>query len=513
MFSGLSRLGYWQSHPVQLTHAHQLYDYFIKHLQTVKHHMPKSEDLTVSPLAKYIKILGDAGDFQKIFDVYYAMEPEGPLAANRDIFTAMFQAMGSRSMQAAGDVPAVHPTQVQTSSSPKLLWTQMERISKKSPGFEIDSHLIAAALKALSRGGASDQELAFEIIRSHIGLSRPGEPPVKEAKDTLTVHTLAAALEICNELKKPKLCIHYLHQAMRRGASASSSRGGIPQGHVLDRGHMEKGLVAHLDLADSGVRGHSVQALDMLQWMLRTEVTHRHVQLRPLAATYHIVLAVCRSEGDWAGATRTFEMMTGYTAGDFADLDFGNAERKKPVMETRSKGRNLSPDAETMSSIVRTALSTHVPGNIRQSLRMVDHFGLDHLLTPIASRHTSPTKKDVRLAAFYQGKLAMAVVEAVELLKKVGTARHEAKDDPIVSQLQMLARAKVFLASGGHKKEKALQGSTSKPRGNSNQYDSRKAAFMKGQSSPYRTGTPMRDNIDDGFILDELPIRRTSARS
>ena len=499
MFSGLSRLGHWSSHPVQLTHAHQLYDYFLKHLQAVKYHKPRSEDLTVSPLAKYIKILGDVGDFQKIFAVYYAMDTEGSLAANRDIFTAMFQVMGNRSLHASQDVLAVHPTQVRTSSSPKLLWTEMEKASQKSPGFEIDSHLIAAALKALSRGAHSDQELAFKIIRDYVGLSRPGEPPVESAKDTLTVHTLAATLEICNELQNFKLCIHYLHQAMRRRAFAPSS-GGISLGHVLDRGHMEKGLVAHLNLANSGARGHSIQALDMLQWMLRTEVTQRHVQLRPLAATYHIVLAVCRSEGDWAGATRTFEIMTGYNAGDFADLDFSQTERTKPVMTTRSKGRNISPDAETMSSMVRTALSTCVPANIRQSLRMVDHFGLDHLFTPFAARHTSPTKKDIKLAAFYQGKLATAVVEAVKLLRKAG---HDAKDDHISAWPQMLARAKTFLASDGPKKEKALHGTTNKSRDIRDQSDTRKAALTNGLSSPYRTSTPARDNVDDGFILDE----------
>ena len=503
MFSGLSRLGHWQSHPVQLTHAHQLYDYFLKHLQTIKYHKPKSEDLTVSPLAKYIKILGEVGNFQKIFDIYYAMDTEGGLAANRDIFTAMFQAMGSKSSQAGEDVPAVHPTQVRTSPSPKLLWTEMERASQKSPGFEIDSHLIAAALKALSRGAPSDQELAFKIIRDYIGLSRPGEPPVKSPKDTLTVHTLAAALETCNELQNPKLCIHYLHQAMRRRTIAPSSG----QGHVIDRGHMEKGLVAHLELANSGARGHSIQALDMLQWMLRTEVTRRHVQLRPLAATYHIVLAVCRSEGDWAGATRTFEMMTGYNAEDFADLDFSHTERTKPVITTRSKGRNLSSDAETISSMVRTALSTHVPANIRQSLRMVDHFGLDHLLAPFVAGDTSATKKDIRLISFYQGKLAMAVVEAVDLLRKGGPTRHEAKDDHIFPPLQMLARAKAFLASDGHRKQKALQETTSKSQDISDHSGIRKAALMNGLSSPYRTTMPARD---DGFVSDEQALWRTS---
>src|ERR1700683_5373016 len=110
MFAGLSRLEHWSTHSLQLNHAHQLYDYFLKHLQAVKYHTPDSDELTVSPLAKYIKILGDAGDFQRIFDVYYAMDSDGPLSPNLDIFTAIFQVLSVR-RYADGDGSAIFHNQ------------------------------------------------------------------------------------------------------------------------------------------------------------------------------------------------------------------------------------------------------------------------------------------------------------------------------------------------------------------------------------------------------------------
>ena len=413
LFTGFSRVEHWPTHPTQLNHAHQLYDYFLKHLQAVKYHAPDSDELSISPLAKYIKILGDAGDFQRIFDVYYTMDSDGPLSPNRDIFTAIFQVLSVR-RYADGDEGAIFHNQ--NGSTAKLLWMQMEKASKKSPGFAVDSHLIAMAIRALSRGRPADQELALDIVRDHLGLIRPGETPIKLANTELSVHTLAAVLESCNDMQKPKFCVHYLQQIMH--PPSASTHNIRSRAHIIDRGHIEQALKAYTMLAQSAIPGQSIQAVETLEWMLRSEITRSNANLRPRVMTFNLVLSACRAQADWSGAMRTFDLMSGFKSGDFADMQ---VLKRKPVMDTRSRGRNLSPDAEVMSSMVRTALATHVPANIRQSLRMVDYFGVDELLSPrrISVDKSPQPKKIAKLEAFFHTKLALALEEAVDSLTRM----------------------------------------------------------------------------------------------
>lgn len=510
MFSGLSRLEHWPTHTLQLTHAHQLYDFFLKHLQTVKYHTPGSEELTVAPLAKYIKILGDAGDFQRIFDIYYAMDSEGPLAPSQEIFTAMFQVMANRRL-ADGDEGAIFHNQ--NGSTTKLVWTQMEKASKKSPGFEIDSHIIAMAIKALARGRPTDQEFALDIVRDHLGLVRPGETTTSPAAANLTVHTLAAALESCNEMQKPRVCIHYLSQVMH--PRYSTPRGVRAKAHVVDRGHVEQGLLAYLTLAKAKVPGQSTQALDTLQWMLKSEITQSNIKLRPRSSTYNLVLKACHNAGDWAGAMRTFEMMTGYDAGDFADLEQGSV-RSKPVMTIRSKGRNISPDAEVMSSMVRTATMTQLPAHIRQSLRMVDHINIHSLFAHNkvnGAKDGLITKKEFKLEAFYQKKLALALVEGIDTLKRAEAGRQLIEDSRWSQWGHLQNAARGYLTQDDKGREK--RGKIANPSSSGKQAASARKmnTLFLGQTPPaFEESTPSGD-ADLDFIFEEQPRKRPEIRS
>jgi hypothetical protein len=434
MFSGLSRVDHWPTHSMQLNHAHQLYDYFLKHLEAMKFHKPDSDELTVSPLSKYIKILGDAGDFQRIFDVYYAMESEGPLAANQEIFTAIFQVLSVK-RSADGDGNTI--SHYQNNSTARLLWTQMEKASKKSPGFAVDSHLIAAAIRALCQGRPIDHEFALDIVRDRLGMVRPDEMPVDLVNTELSVHTLAAALESCNEIQKHRVCVHYLQQVMHPRCSGPRGRA-----QIIDRGHIEQGLKAYAVLAQSRIPGQSLRAVETLEWMLRSEIMQSNVKLRPRLITFNLVLSACRAQGDWAGATRTFDLMSGYKSGDFADLQA--LKGISPLMETRSKGRNIMPDAEVMSSMVRTALVTRVSANVRQVLRMVDHFNVDHLLNERISLDELPQPRKVaKLDAFFHSKLAVALEEAVDIVMKM-----DPQVDEIPRWRHLKARAKAYIEDG-----------------------------------------------------------------
>lgn len=404
MFTGLSHVPHWPTHSLQLAHAHQLYEYFLKHLQAVKKYKPDSDDYTISPLAKYIKILGDAGEYQKVFDVYYAMDSEGRLAPNLDIYTSMFNVLSSRPLDNdQGVIPGPND------STAKLLWTQMIKASKKSPSFVIDSHLVSVAIKALSRGRPSDHELAFDIIRDHLGLARIGETAQDLPDSQLSVHTLAAALELCNHADKPTLCVHYLQQLMKPGQSAPKSL--RTRSHIVDRGHLEQGLKAYAQLARAKVPGQSIKAVDMLHWMLKAEITQSNIKLRPRLGTYILVLSACRGAGDWAGATRTFELMTGYRAGDFADPAPGGTSTV-PVMELRSKGRNIVPNAMSMATMIQTAIASAVPANVRQAMRMVAHIGLP------AISASNEGVKTASSGAFFLNTLATSMEEGLAFLSR-----------------------------------------------------------------------------------------------
>ena len=51
--------------------------------------------------------------------------------------------------------------------------------SKPTSPLEIDDYIIAPIIQILYRGSPSDQLMAFELIRTYLGLSKPGEPEVK----------------------------------------------------------------------------------------------------------------------------------------------------------------------------------------------------------------------------------------------------------------------------------------------------------------------------------------------
>jgi len=402
MFSGLSRIENWPSHPKQLAHAHALYDYFQRHVEAVKKHDPNSPELTTTPIASYIKILGNAGEYQLIFDIYYALDQEGPLSANQFIFTAIFQALSER--KTPGRI-VDQTVQLQNASDARLLWRQMLKASERSPGFSVDSHIISAAIIALSNGRQADQAFALQIVSDYLGLTTPDLPP-HSGKMPLTVQTLAAALTLCNRMRDHRLCIYFLKQVQKR----SEKSGGVA---LLDRRHMEEVFKAFASLAHPDSPIEPKQALETLEWMLKQEIAGPNgPKIRPAISTYSSVLMACCRGVDWACATRTFELMTGYYTRDFGD-DRSSAE--PPRMEKRTKGRNLIPDAEIMTHMVRTALATRKPAYIRQVLRIVNHVGVDDLLginlTSKGGSHVS--QKATKNPTFYQAKLAAALVETI----------------------------------------------------------------------------------------------------
>ncbi|KAJ7180080.1 pentatricopeptide repeat-containing protein [Mycena crocata] len=405
MFSGLSRIEVWSAYPQQLKNARYLYDAYQRHIELVKKTDPTSPELSVDPLPAYVTILGNAGQFEEIFVLYYSLADEGPLAANKFILTAMFQALSATNAGLTSAQCAKNATDA------KVLWGQVLK-STETSGLEIDSFLVTSAVIALSKGQSSEQKLAFHLVREYFGLATSEESPV-HGKLPLTSQSLAAALSLCNNSKKPAECINFFEQVMKRPEAS----GGIK---IVDRLHGEEVLKARLALVTPKSAYLSVETL---QWMLQQEIRvedRNGPKIRPATTTYTLVLLACWRGADWTSATRTFNLMTGYHCHDFMD----GAVVVSPRVDKRPKGKNLLPTAETMSCMLRTALATQNSANMRQCLRIIDHFNIkdpgllgDGKNIPQKDNKKlvqTENKKSVRNWAFHVVKLAAAVVETVD---------------------------------------------------------------------------------------------------
>ncbi|KAJ6599072.1 pentatricopeptide repeat-containing protein [Mycena vulgaris] len=396
MFSGLSRIEVWSSYPQQLKNARSLYAAYQQHLAAIKKSDPTSSELSLDPLPAYITILGNAGQFDEIFVLYYSLAEDGPLAANKFLFTAMFRAL---SVTNAGLTSAQY---AKNATDAKVLWGQVLIASEKS-GLEIDSFLVTAAIIALSKGRSSEQNLAFQLVREYFGLVLSGEAPAY-GKIPLTSQSLAAALILCNNSQKPAECIHFFQQVMKRPEAS----GGV---EIIDRAHGEEVLKARLALVAPGSAHLSIETLE---WMLRQEIQgggQNGPKIRPAITTYNLVLLACWRGVDWNSATRTFNLMTGYHCHDFMD----GAVLTSPRVDKRPKGKNLLPAAETMSCMLRTALATRNDANMRQSLRIADHFHTKEAsLFAEHKKLVTESTKSVKNWAFHVVKLAAVVVETVD---------------------------------------------------------------------------------------------------
>ncbi|KAJ7179141.1 pentatricopeptide repeat-containing protein [Mycena filopes] len=408
MFSGLSRIEVWSAYPQQLKHARSLYEAYQQHIETVKRSDTTSSELSLDPLPAYITILGNAGQFDEIFVLFHSLAPEGPMAANKFIFTAMFRAL---SVTNAGFGSARY---AKNATDAKVLWDQALKASE-TQGLEIDSFLVTAAAIAMSKGQSSEQKFAFQLVREYFGLSTSTESPV-HGKLPLTPASLAAALSLCNISHKPAECIHLFQQVMKR----PSASGGV---NVVDRAHVEEVLKARLALA---APGSAHLSLETLEWMLGQEIKREDgPKIRPAISTYNLVLLACWRGLDWNSATRTFNLMTGYHCHDFMD----GAVAPSPRVDKRPKGRNLFPTAETMSCMFRTALATQNSANMRQCLRIADHFNkATGSFFAQDKKLATESVKSVKNWAFHMVKLASAVVETVDHVVANGTAQaHEMK--------------------------------------------------------------------------------------
>lgn len=391
MFKGLSQISDWSNHPKQLANAHALYHYYLEHTQSIKHHDPGNiAELSLIPLVIYISILGAAGDIQKMFDVYFAMDQDGPHAPNRFVFTAMLRAITNHQERAG--VMSVRDT---AASDAKHVWLQIEKSMQKRPDFELDSRLIAATIHALTRGRPADQNLALDIIAHHLGLTRPGHSDPFKLSPHLNYWTLDAALQVCFAMQKFRLCVHFMHLIMD---NLDFDRPGARS--LVAKSHIHKLLRAHASLAMLASPHESTQAIDALEWCLKNDAIYDIPDLRPDMRTYHLILMTCVRTGDWEGAIKSFQLMTGIQTDSFRESEGKAAFR----VQKRPDGRSFTPDVETMSFIMRTALQTKDNTKSLQAFRLSEYVGIDSLL------------EDKVAEPYYRASFARALANIIDQL-------------------------------------------------------------------------------------------------
>ncbi|KAI1796320.1 hypothetical protein LXA43DRAFT_880376 [Ganoderma leucocontextum] len=403
LMAAFLRVPSWEDRTKILQNVHKTYDNFLEYIELVKGHNPDSPEYSIAPINAYLSILARAGQQQRMFDVYNSLD-SGPLAPTNITYTVVLGALGHSSMATPGDTPAARAVRERNASDARLVWRQLtKRLEEDGAAVQVDAHLVANFIQALALGRPADQVVAFDVLREYVGLAKPGESaPVATVE--LTGALLSDVLWLCNAAKKHRLCVHFVQQLIDQ------------ESPVLDRGHMDHVLAAYGSLAATGSTTEAARALEMLEWMIEQEVasSRGHV-IRPGLSTYTLVLVACWRAKDWESTMRTFELMTGYRAVDFAD-----GATDAPQQTLRTRGKNLLPDAAAASCIARAALATGDEAAMRQCLRIAHRLNLAKYLSGADEEATAePTRVAPRFkkdTTFYVHKMASALVGIVEVL-------------------------------------------------------------------------------------------------
>lgn len=427
MFNGLSRIEDWSAYPKQLGNVQLLFNAYMRHIESLFKDDPKSEEISSSPLALYMKILGDAGRYQDIFDVYYDLDPKGALKPDHLVYTAMFQALSPLRIPYGVDSEAATE---QNASSAKHLWMQMLKDSKRN-NFAVDSHLVAAAILSMCKGRPADQEFAFGIARDYLAIPKDPKAGSKQlALIPLSSPTLAAVLMLCRSSGKHQLCIDIFDEVRQRYGATS----------IVDRGHVED-VFRSRSTIDPPPSSADYE-LSILDWMIVTDALRSGKKLddplRPLMSTFLLTLAACLRTTDFRSAVRTFELITGFHGHDFMD----GSEASNPRFDQRSANRNHPPTAENLSFVVRTAVKGGNKADMRQALRMVHSCNFDNLVYGKAdSAEASKSKKALKNLLYHGEKLASSVLDAIDHLLRNSTERDRPSPSDLVKWRELKASA------------------------------------------------------------------------
>ncbi len=269
ILSGYASVDDWAPLTKQLESVHSVYRQLRQHLKNTRNPIddPAGESdasLILYPIVLYIYILGKAGEYQKAFDVFHALDTDGPLAPHSKIYSTLLSVLADRV-----DPIDVDPEVIEQSvSEVKYIWRRHMRSLDRQPQHEVEPRSVEAMVKVLLRGKPSDHELVFDILRDFCGLPRPGEPPSQKKKITPTVWILNEILNGCIPAGRPEMTVHYAQSVM-------NTRELHP---ILRAWHLLKFLRAHMILAKKGSASPSgaESVATWVEWMVAPDPTHKH---------------------------------------------------------------------------------------------------------------------------------------------------------------------------------------------------------------------------------------------
>lgn len=307
MMSGYATVDDWRPLTTQLGSVHSVYGQLRQHLQRTRNSIDdpageSSASLILFPIALYISILGKAGEYQKAFDVFHALDTSGPLAPHSKIYSSLLSALAER--VGATDVDA--EVIALSVSEAKYTWRRHMRSFDKEPQHDVDPRSIWAMIRLLSRGNSSDHQLMFDILRDICGLpspsdDRPPSPPSQTKKVGVTTWILNEILDGCTTAGRPEVAVHY-------GQSVMDTKELRP---ILRAWHLHKLLRAHILLAKKGSaspsRAENVAA--WVEWMVAQDPTRKSKETIPNEHTIVSALELCHRCEDTQSALRIARAM------------------------------------------------------------------------------------------------------------------------------------------------------------------------------------------------------------
>ncbi|THH33684.1 hypothetical protein EUX98_g580 [Antrodiella citrinella] len=440
MLNGLVQIKDWESRPKQLAQTHELFESLETFVVTRAESYPwTGRDMNNGAVTHYMRILGNARLYDKMFEVFHGLPPIGPLSPGAHEYSSLFTCLIERP-----------PTEDQTSAEARMknaadarfLW---ESVVRRSERVDVDATLLHQVIRALSFGKRAEHALVFDIIHDYLGLEKP-QPRVKaDTPSDTSPHKpdlgfggartqtnedavierkpprqlvefssplLQWVLEFCNYTRHYELCAQWLRVVMKRDHEGDWQ--------IPDSGHIQQGLLAYagaaLRASHEGAPGNGEprKVVRLLEEVTR-EIAYHPSKARALelsGSAFEVAMATCTFGKDWSSATKVFELMAGYDLAVFAD-----GRDHTPQKLPRSGYFQLNPDTITMGYLARLAIELKDASIQRQCVRAVLALGGARLL-----EYTPYDKAHDKYAPFYKQKMAQAVIKLADTTDRVGLA-------------------------------------------------------------------------------------------
>lgn len=394
--------------------AGSLYEEYIELLRNTPEGSSDRPDLRHLSTLHYFDLLGSAGQFEKMFDVYYQlMEGTGLLAPDKYVYYGLLRNLKCRTSTEKLGTLTINE---QNAADAKDIWRRLEKSIERDK-IEIDSYTVKTIIDLLSLGRAQDHTFAFDIVRTHLGLSLPGDsttesPSTSRTQIELNGYLLQSVLELCNRAGKPRHAWAFIKKVAASGvvlddrliiqsllALEATARAAAEAGAGAVAAEESERAIELLRLS---ISQHN--APDTNKNVLKSEDKHTHP-----ANKFGVALAVCAHCHDWANACIIFTLATNIPAERFSDEQSASTSDSSPSIEETSTWKNVNLQALTF--LARTALATANDEHIRQCLRM------------LATKGAAVSAYD----AYYEVELAKLIVQMAKRVQTSGSAEDKAQ--------------------------------------------------------------------------------------